>query len=77
VEAEGSHCNCCRHQHVAYFSGRDLSVLPPWEALLKEEEVHQYVDHLRESKVDGVDGILTQLDRLDAALELLHHTPAG
>ena len=46
-------------------------MLPPWEALLKEEEVHQYVDHLRESKADGVDGILTQLDHLDAALEFI------
>lgn len=51
-------------------------MLPPWETLLKEEEVHQYEDHLRESKADGVDGILTQLDCLDAALSLLHRTPA-
>jgi len=59
---------------LAYFSGGDISVTPPWEALLNEDEVHRYVDYLRESEVIGVDGILTKLDRLGNALEFIKAT---
>jgi len=50
-------------------------ILQWWrEALLNEKEVHRYVDYLRDSKVIGVDGTLTKLDCLGAALEFIKAT---